>query len=367
MIASTFNNENTLRDLSMITGMQANQANQGGSNDLLSMSALREAVMAMGEEMGRESKSDGEKEKGGVIKLAAGAVGVGITTDVEAKMMKCARICVVCMNRMLGGRYAQLGTFDLYQDKCLISAKRAVLELALAGSPTHVMSFPKMARALVVLLNLLCDKFIKGVVSLPPPIFARLIACLAEAVASPVTTLSTPAASALEYIAVFRCKAAAAGASNTQMASSILNPEHRTRGERTSPKELAESAQYFAAHDAAQPNLFGEVLVLLLDRLLSTTGDSMVNNQWTLARPVLPLILCAPESFERFRAGFLQSQSATREPIVRKFFDKLFSMLTPAITNNGATGPNPVHFEAMLRLNDSFTKDLCSFCREIKN
>mmetsp|Transcript_2644 Transcript_2644/g.3102 ORF Transcript_2644/g.3102 Transcript_2644/m.3102 type:complete len:231 (+) Transcript_2644:94-786(+) len=228
------------------------------------------------------------------------------------------------------------------------------------------MSFPKMARALVILLNLLADKFISGIVSLPSPLFARLIACLAEAVASPVSTLSTPAASAIEYIAIFRCKAAAAGASNNQMTFPVLNPEHRTRGERIKANDLSDAGQYFAAHDTAQPNLFGDILVLLLDKLMSTSGSSMTNNQWTLARPVLPLILCAADAFVGFRSRFLNAQSPSREPTVRKFFDKVFSMLTPAITNNGATGPNPVHFEAMLRMNDSFTKDLCSFCREIR-
>jgi len=361
MIATTVNNENTLRDLSMITGTKVD-----APNDPLSMTALREAVMAMGEEMGREAEKSGGKENSGVIELAPGAVGIGITLDIDTKLMKCARICVVCMNRMLGGRYAQLGTFELYQDNCLVGSRRAVLELALAGSPTHVMSFPKMARALVILLNLLADKFISGIVSLPSPLFARLIACLAEAVASPVSTLSTPAASAIEYIAIFRCKAAAAGASNNQMTFPVLNPEHRTRGERIKANDLSDAGQYFAAHDTAQPNLFGDILVLLLDKLMSTSGSSMTNNQWTLARPVLPLILCAADAFVGFRSRFLNAQSPSREPTVRKFFDKVFSMLTPAITNNGATGPNPVHFEAMLRMNDSFTKDLCSFCREIR-
>jgi len=365
-IASTVNNENTLRDLSMITGANIDPSAPPGNNDPLSMTALREAVMAMGEEMGREAEKNGDNGKTGVITLENGAVGIGYTLDVDAKLMKCARICVVCMNRMLGGRYAQLGTFELYQDNCLIGSRRAVLELALASSPTHVMSFPKMARALVILLNLLADKFVAGIVSLPSPLFARLMACLAEAVASPTNTLSTPAASAIEYIAVFRCKTAASGLTASHTAIPVLNPEHRTRGERIKPKDLIDSAQYFAAHNSAQPGLFGDILVLLLDKLMSTSGESAANNQWTLARPILPLILCAPEAFVKFRTRFLNAQSQSREPTVRKFFDKLFSMLTPAITNNGVTGPNPVHFEAMLRLNDSFTKDLCSFCREIR-
>lgn len=50
---------------------------------------------------------------------------------------------------MLGGRYAQLGTFELYQDRALLDARRVILEVALLGKPSHVMSFPKMAKVSV--------------------------------------------------------------------------------------------------------------------------------------------------------------------------------------------------------------------------
>lgn len=111
-ISQSMNNQNTIRDLSMITGVNTKET----GSDPLSMVALRDAVMAMGEEiMGDQNAND--VKKGGVVELAPGAVGPGITVDMDTKSLKCARVCVVTMNRMLGGRYAQLGTFELYQDR----------------------------------------------------------------------------------------------------------------------------------------------------------------------------------------------------------------------------------------------------------
>lgn len=52
--------------------------------------------------------------------------------------------------------------------------------------------------------------------------------------------------------------------------------------------------------------------------------------------------------------------------MVREGFDALFSRLTPAITVNGQTAPNPQHFEEMLAINDRFTKAICSYYRELK-
>lgn len=172
--------------------------------------------------------------------------------------------------------------------------------MALLGSPTHVMSFPKMARGLVVLLNVLAEKFVMSLVSLPSPLFARTMACLAEAAASSYTHLSTPASAAIEYIAIFRCKTAAHAATSAARRAPVLNPEHRSRGSRIKPQDLADAASYFAAHNNAQPNLFGELLTLLLDRLLTNSGEgNESSNQWTLARPIVPLILTAPEAFEK--------------------------------------------------------------------
>mmetsp|Transcript_13160 Transcript_13160/g.28548 ORF Transcript_13160/g.28548 Transcript_13160/m.28548 type:complete len:98 (+) Transcript_13160:76-369(+) len=82
-------------------------------------------------------------------------------------------------------------------------------------------------------------------------------------------------------------------------------------------------------------------------------------SQWSIAKPVMPLILCAPQEFERQRAEFLNAQSSDREPRVREAYDRLFSRFAPALSN-------PSLFNLLLRTNDAFSKQLCTFCRDVR-
>jgi len=363
-------NNNITQSLREVLG-----SSEGGGevdNDPMSMQALKLAVLAMGEESFAQESSSKEQTKdklnGTVVDLGPGAVGPGITVDQDSAQQKSSRVCVVNLSRMLSGRYALLGTFALFGDTSLLDARRVVLELALSGSPRHVMSFPKMARALIQLLSLLAEQSILSLIDLSSSLFARILACLGEALASSQGTLSAPAGRTIEAIAVFRCKAAAAvhGATDAsgdtadplQRIRAVLNPEHRSRGDTTSLEEYKKAVQLFAAHEQAHPNLFGSLLALIMHTMFSTpTLDSP--NQWSIAKPVMPLIFCAPAEFERQRAEFLNAQSSAREPRIREIYDQLFSKLAPAHNNPGM-------FNVILRNNDTFSKQLCSFCRDLR-
>mmetsp|Transcript_18872 Transcript_18872/g.37074 ORF Transcript_18872/g.37074 Transcript_18872/m.37074 type:complete len:1490 (-) Transcript_18872:78-4547(-) len=366
-------NNPVMETLSQALGPEiSNSAN----NDPLSMQALHEAVLAMGEEF-LHSSTDGEKKKaenmnGTVIDVGPGAVGPGVTVDLEEAQQKCSRVCLITLSRMLNGRYAPLGTFQLFGDTCLLDARRATLELALSSSPKHTMSFPKMSKALISLLNQLAEKFVISLVDLSSSLFARIMCCLGEAIVSGNAQLSSPAASAVEAIAIFRCRAAAAvhGPNSDDANSSdadvdplrrvraVLNPEHRSRGDTTSLEEYHRAALLFQEHERAHPNLFSSLLAVVMDQLFSS-GSSELPNQWSMAKPIMPLIFCAPAEFERQRQQFLSQQSAAREPRIREAYDSLFTKLGPALSN-------PALFNVVLRSNDTFAKELCTFNRELR-
>jgi len=352
-------------------------------NDPMSMRALQEAVIAMGEEFflnSQDKKSKTEREKLGipVVEVGPNAIGPGITFDMDEKQQKCTRVCLVTLGRMLNGRYAPLGTFKLFNDTSLLDVRRVTLELALSSSPKHIMAFPKMSKALVGLLHQLSEKFIFSLVDIGSPLFARMMCCLGESLVSGVT--SAPAASTIEAIAVLRCRAAAlvhspqdgssaqetsgSGAAkmtdNLRRIRAILNPEHRTRGDTTSLEDYKHAAELFVAHEQAHPKLFGSLLSLVMEELFSDTNNSETSHQWAMAKPVMPLIFCAPQEFERHRHQFLSAQSSLREPRIREGYDRLFSNLAPALAN-------PSLFPVMLRNNDTFAKELCAFCRSLKH
>mmetsp|Transcript_3634 Transcript_3634/g.7057 ORF Transcript_3634/g.7057 Transcript_3634/m.7057 type:complete len:415 (+) Transcript_3634:1-1245(+) len=342
----------------------------GQPKDSMSMQALQEAVNAMGEEFFTSSENKNQKGSdnlnGTVVELGAGSVGPGITVDLDSTQQKCSRVCLVILSRMLSGRYALLGTFQLFGDTSVFDTRNAVLELALAGAPKHVMSFPKMAKALIQLLNMLSEQPM-ALVDLSSALFGRIIACLGEALATPSGNLSSSAARTIETITVLRCQAAAAvhisgdnndgGTDPLQRIRSVLNPEHRSRGDTTSLEDYRKATQLFSMHEQAHPNMFASLLALIMRNLFSSTTIES-SNMWSLSKPVMPLIFAAPAEFERQRVEFLNAQSADREPRIREEYDMLFSKL-------GAALNNPSLFNVLLRNIDAFSKHLCTFCRSV--
>ena len=198
--------------------------------------------------------------------------------------------------------------------------------------------------------------------------FARILACLGEAIVSGQTALSTPAAATIEALASFRCRSTALVFQEDVPQSEkdplirirqILNPEHRTRGDATSFEEYREAARLFQVHEAAHPHLFSSLLSLVMDQLFNPSTPQDTPSQWSLAKPVMPLVLCAPQEFENQRLRFLKAQSPDREQRVRESYDALFSKLGPALNN-------PARYNMLLMANDNFTKQLCAFCRDIQ-
>ena len=338
----------------------------GSSNDPMSMQALQDAVAAMGEELRNDPGSSTSSNES--VNMGPNCVGPGYTVDLDSNQQKCSRVCLTTMTRLLNGRYASLGTFDLFGDSSLNDARRVTLELAVSGSPKHIMSFPKMARALIILLNQMAEKFLVALVRVSSAHFARILACLGEAIVSGQTALSTPAAATIEALASFRCRSTALVFQEDVPQSEkdplirirqILNPEHRTRGDATSFEEYREAARLFQVHEAAHPHLFSSLLSLVMDQLFNPSTPQDTPSQWSLAKPVMPLVLCAPQEFENQRLRFLKAQSPDREQRVRESYDALFSKLGPALNN-------PARYNMLLMANDNFTKQLCAFCRDIQ-
>lgn len=362
----------------------------GMKADSMSMQELREQLMAMGDddEDNRSSSSKGNKGKRGAnvnnvqIDLAPGAVGKGITLDIDSTLMKCARICVTCLTRLLTGRYANIGVLNMYGDTSLRDTYRAVLEMAFMGSPVHVMGHPKMAYNVLLLMNILADKMVFSIIDLPTPLFARIISCLAMAISGTDTSLSTPASQALESIVVFYCHVLAFAerertGGNSFTGSSAVEAMNMkmtilTRQGSFSVEELRAGVNRFQAHNSSQPGLFGEVLAVCLDRLLTGMVRTSASNAWSLARPVLPLVLSCPNDFERYRANYLATQSPERQSSLREGLDQLFAKLSPALNSpvsgngSGRTRLNPAMYQSVLSKNEVFTKELALFCRALR-
>ncbi len=357
------------------TGKMSTNNNEENNIELLSMQSLQEELVAMNQDTpssNNERMKRRMKVQASIIPLSPGAIGKGYTIDLDASKMKISTTLLKIVTRLLNGRYANFGTLKLYNDTCLDDIILLVLQYTLISTPRHIMNFSKTMSALILLLSTLAEKFILSIVDIDSKLFARMMACLGEALYSNKTSLSTPAALAIESIAILRCYAAEytfnlqSSSTNDQLnrenvLTSLLGNLHRKGPSVYSSEQLSKAMNCFRAHEAAQPKLFGELLSVLLDKLWNNTSDSSKNasNQWSLARPIMPLVLCSPSDFDEYRNNFLAAQSSQMQMVIQEKIDLLFSKLLPA-TND------PRLFSITLQTNDIFAKELCNFSRQLK-
>lgn len=221
---------------------------------------------------------DKSARSGNVISLGTDIVGDGLTVEFGAAKMKTARSCLEIVARMLNARLVNVGIMELYGDTLLVDTTRSVLEFAFMGPPTHVMSFTKMSRAIMNVLNKLAEQHILMLVNLKSAVFARMMGCLGIALNSQDIALSTPAGRVIEAIAIFRCRAAAQASAPSVPSQLVESNNLIFSGSRNDPSvhELRRAAQAFSNHDLAVPevsiNLFLSCCAPSLTILLGVWG-----------------------------------------------------------------------------------------------
>ena len=139
------------------------------SEDHMSMSALRSVILEMNSTV--RASGDARRRRAAqqstTVELPPGTTGRGITVDMNERELKGVAIVVLCLSRLIGGRYTNLGSFAVYGDSCYDDVTRLTLELALVNSPQHLFQHYKVSKALVILLNSLSERKIMSIVELP--------------------------------------------------------------------------------------------------------------------------------------------------------------------------------------------------------
>ena len=361
----------------------------------LSMLALQAVVEELAGAAGRGvgvGVAGGSGATGGdSLALAPGAVGLGITTQPSALELKCASVACVALTRVLAGRFGNTSTFEMFGDTTLRDVREAAFKLALAGAPDSVATYPKAEFAVVLLAHTVADSNPLDLVRLPTPLFARLVAVVAAACCRSQATLSTPAAFTIEALATLKCHAMLFAELEARMArepppgpvefvvlradgfrgtvlSSAANASSFSgaRGAESRPMavaDLRQAAERFREHDEAHPALFADVLPLLLDRML-TSSDADLPNMYALARPIVPLSLCAPRALREFVARFVAAQAAPRQQEVAESFVPLLRALREHETHPGATSAAAARLADLLRQQETVPRDLCRFARK---
>jgi hypothetical protein len=230
----------------------------------------------------------GARRRSSTTGAAAGAAGGGgASGDAYSRRYKGVWIAMQALTRALNGGYVNFGVFDLYGDRALRDALSGALAAALSVPLQDVLAHRKVCRAYFALLETLCHGHVAQLAQQPGDTFARLAASLEHGVKSLDSSVSSAAASAADNLAAFYYRhavvpmheaAAEAASAAAGVAAGATPPP---------PVQLSAAAQAMHAQMVERPALFPDILRALLE----VTLFEECSNQWSLSRPMLPLVL----------------------------------------------------------------------------
>lgn len=203
--------------------------------------------------------------------------------DPYAAWYKGAWVCLTALTRALSGSYVNFAVFDLYGDRALADALDTALRLALAIPLPDILAHKKVAKAYYGLIDVLAHGHAPALAARDGDTVAAVAASLDAGLKSLDAAVSSQCAAATDALAGFYFRGLAA------------DPP-------------APAAVALGAHLAARPDLFPGLLATLFDVALFEDCP----NQWSLSRPMLPLILVNEGVYESLTARVVAAQPPDR-------------------------------------------------------
>ena len=255
--------------------------------------------------------------------------------------------CMHAMARILNGNYVNFGIMQLYGDKTLSNARDALLQLALSADPRDLLSYPKTSLAFFLLMDALAIKDIHAIVNLPTQLYFRLLESIMIVIQRPVEEAAF-AASVIDRIMTYRfdCEACVA-ADQIEHASG----EGSSKADASTVQHRAQKHDAWSKmqqHEAAHPN----ALVEMLKAIFQLVAFQNCTRQWSMSRPLLPLILSLPAFWDKWLKQIIAEQPPQRQ----QQFAAAFAKLSDGIDRTLAT-----------KNRDRFTKQLYNAVRLIKS
>ncbi|KAL8529319.1 hypothetical protein ACS0TY_006656 [Phlomoides rotata] len=191
-------------------------------------------------------------------------LSVPSTADIYGCKYKGIWISLTILARALAGNYVNFGVFELYGDRALADALDIALKMTLSIPLADILAYRKLTRAYFAFVDVLFSSHLLFTLSLDTRTFMHIVGSLESGLKGLDSGISSQCASAIDNLAAF-----------------YFN--HITMGEApTSP-----AAVNLARHIAECPALLPEILKTLFEIVLFED----CNNQWSLSRPMLSLIL----------------------------------------------------------------------------
>ncbi|CAG8800744.1 3124_t:CDS:2, partial [Racocetra persica] len=237
-----------------------------------------------------------------------------MSLDKRVEKYKGISICFNILTKSFAGRYVNFGVFALYGDTALEVALKTSFEMMLSVPLEDILAYPKFSKSLFDWLDTFTNEYMMALPSMDSDVFLYIMRALAEAPCS-------SACNAIDHICTF-----------VVQQSAMQKPKQHWL------------LVYLNEYPTVLPTLFiaNFNVVLFEDR----------QNQWSLSRPLLCLILLNQDYFNKYTENILQHQLPERREALRKAIKTLME---------------DVDFNLTAKNRDRFTQNLNTFKRELTN
>eukprot|EP00743_Colponemidia_sp_Colp-15_P003638 GILK01003927.1.p1 GENE.GILK01003927.1~~GILK01003927.1.p1 ORF type:complete len:1093 (+),score=213.84 GILK01003927.1:212-3490(+) len=250
------------------------------------------------------------------------ALGPIPNDSIYAQKYKGVAVCFTMLGRALSGKYVNFGVFALYGDTAFVDVVKTVISLLLSIPPADILAFPKLTKASFTLMEMLFKHHLGNILDMDATVLLPLMAILEDALkVSSDPEICSFCAGAVDNVAVFFF-------------------QHRNK----------ENAVGLLCRNilTENPQLLPRFLTLLLNCVIfEDTGA-----QFSMSKPILPLLLLCEPYFQEYKAGVIMNQPLELQSRFSDAFDRLMK---------------DVERNLELRNRDRFTQNLTAFRHEVKN
>ncbi|TPX44123.1 hypothetical protein SeLEV6574_g04696 [Synchytrium endobioticum] len=221
-------------------------------------------------------------------------------------------MCFNILRWSLSGKYVNFGVFGLYNDPALTDALDVIFQLLVRTPQGDLLQYHKLALAVFAFLDVFSAEQLQSLTDIPTTVFAYVLRAY--------------------HIASYVLK-------QSLMANSATPNK---------PQQNNPAGQFLVRRAQETPEIFPFLLVRLLEVVLFEDSP----NQWSLSRPLLPLILLQKDYFDYYTSQLVSSQLSERREILSKAIQQLM---------------DGVEYNLYPKNRDRFTQQLLNFRREMSN
>ena len=236
-------------------------------------------------------------------------LALGTPQNAYAQKYKGIGICLTMLMRALAGNYVNFGVFRLYSDPALTDALSMGLMMAQSIALSDILAYRKVSKAYCGFVEIILQNHTRVVAMQGDATFRFILESLDAGIKSLDVTISSHCASAIDNLV------------SHYLVS--LQTDAVDINDSATPPEIVEIKRLLAENPQALPAILGTLLeyVLLED----------VTNQWSLSRPLLPLIILNETSYQEIKEHIIRAQRPAGQAALRDAMNNLMDGVEPTL------------------------------------